>query len=138
MEDGLSAAERADPAYVPARSILSEADLFDAKFFGMRPREAAQTDPQARIFLEICAEALERAAVAPAQFGRVGVFAGASLSTYLLDNLLADRAELEGFTGSYQLSDLTRTAGNVTDCLATRVAFKLNLRGPALPPVPPR
>src|SRR5882724_4602124 len=41
-----------NPNYVKARAVLEDADLFDAAFFGMKPKEAEVTDPQHRLFLE--------------------------------------------------------------------------------------
>ena len=46
--------------YVPARGILKHADCFDAAFFGVNPKEAEVMDPQHRVFLEACWQALER------------------------------------------------------------------------------
>src|SRR6266542_6120921 len=48
-----------DPRYVKARGILEDADLFDAAFFGLNPKEAEVLDPQHRLFLECACEALE-------------------------------------------------------------------------------
>ena len=39
-----------DSNYVKARGVLDDAELFDAAFFGINPREAEITDPQHRIF----------------------------------------------------------------------------------------
>src|SRR5579871_1348643 len=50
-----------NPAYVKARPVLDDADLFDASFFGFTPRDAELTDPQHRLFLECSWEALESA-----------------------------------------------------------------------------
>src|SRR5277367_6025109 len=50
-----------DPNYVKARSVLDDVDLFDADLFGIFPQEAKLIDPQHRIFLECCWEALEDA-----------------------------------------------------------------------------
>ncbi|KAL1600856.1 Type I Iterative PKS [Paraconiothyrium brasiliense] len=44
---------------VPYGCFIDHPDLFDAKLFNMSPREAAQTDPIARIFLMTVHEALE-------------------------------------------------------------------------------
>ena len=130
-EDAYDAAERAAPGYVPARSLLTDVDQFDAGFFDMRPREAAETDPQGRVFLELCQQALDDAGLDPARGGAVGICAGASMSTYLLENLLTDRAAVRRFTTGFQL-DYTLLSGNDSDGIATRSAFRLGLTGPAL------
>ena len=133
LEDVVPPEVRADPAYVPARSVLSDVDMFDAKAFNMLPREAAEMDPQGRIFLEVCQQAIEDAGFDPARApGPVGVFAGATLSTYLLANLMADRAALDDFTARFQIGNYGVLTGNTNDNLAGRVAYKLNLHGPAM------
>jgi len=133
LQDAVSDETRRDPAYVPARSVLKDVEQFDAKFFGILPREAELMDPQARVFLEICVEALDDAGLDPDRAtGPVGVYAGSSISTYMLNNLMSDRAMLESFTSGFQIDNYTTLTGNITDALATRVAFKLNLKGPAL------
>ncbi|HEX6494084.1 MAG TPA: aminotransferase class III-fold pyridoxal phosphate-dependent enzyme, partial [Acidobacteriaceae bacterium] len=123
----------AQPGYVPARSVLDDVDLFDAAFFHIYPREAEQMDPQHRIFLEICWEALERAGHDPQRTeASIGVFAGSALNTYLLHNLAHDRAFLERFTADYQAGSYVTMMGNDKDFLPTRVSWKLNLRGPSV------
>ena len=118
---------RADPAYVRARGILEEVDRFDAAFFGITPREAEVLDPQQRLFLEAAWEALEDAGYDPRRFaGQIGVFAGASNNTYFLRNLI-ERKDVTDIVGW-----LTTMMGNEKDYLATRVAYKLDLKGPAL------
>src|SRR5438132_577123 len=58
-------------------------DLFDASFFGLSARDAEIMDPQHRLFLECSWESLEDAAYNPETFeGAIGVYAGASMSTY--------------------------------------------------------
>ncbi len=134
LQDALSPTERANPNYVPARSILDDVDQFDAKYFNILPAEAAQMDPQARVFLEICVHALEDAGLDPSRNtpgNVVGVFAGSSYSTYMLQNVLQDRAAAERFTSGFQIDNYNAMTGNISDTLATRVAFKLNLKGPA-------
>src|SRR5690606_1835985 len=65
--------------YVKARGIISDADKFDEKFFGITPRMAELMDPQQRIFLEISWEALERTGYLPNKYdGTVGVYAGSA------------------------------------------------------------
>ncbi|MET3855753.1 acyl transferase domain-containing protein [Rhizobium sp. OAE497] len=133
LEDSFTDEERALPNFVPARPALADVDMFDADFFGMFPKEAAVTDPQHRIFLEICWEALEDAAYDPAKYeGLIGVFAGASMPTYLINNVLRDRQTAEEMTSNYQIGFYQQIVGSLTDALATRVAYKLDLQGPAL------
>ena len=81
--------------YVKARSILENVDLFDASFFGIRPRDAELIDPQHRLFLECCWEAFEDAGYDPQAFpGDVAVYAGCSANTYFLNQLCVDRTFL--------------------------------------------
>jgi acyl transferase domain-containing protein len=91
----------------------------------MSPREARTTDPQHRLFLECAWEALEDAGCDPARFpGLVGVFAGSSLSRYML--AVHSDPDLGPTLDPYQLA-----VGSDKDFLATRVSYKLNLEGPA-------
>jgi amino acid adenylation domain-containing protein len=121
-----------DANYVRARSILEDVDLFDAEFFGIYPREAELMDPQQRLFLECCWQAFEDAGYDPAVYpGPIGVYAGCSTSTYFLSQLCTDPRFIRKFTGGYQVGNYPEMMGNNVDFLATRVAYKLNLRGPA-------
>ncbi len=133
LEDAFGPDVRARHDYVRSRSVLDRADEFDAAFFGMHAREAELTDPQHRVFLECCWQALEDAGYDPAAFGGViGVFAGCSISSYLLRNVLADRSQVERFTSDYQVGGYPQLLGGGYDFLATRVSYKLDLRGPAM------
>src|SRR5262245_21891184 len=115
-----------DPKYVKAGGVLAGADLFDAPFFGFNPREAEITDPQQRIFLECAWMALEHAGYDAEQFdGSLGVYAGVAKNTYML-NLYAHR-DLVRTVGSFQAA-----IGNDKDHVATRVSYKLNLKGPSV------
>ncbi len=119
--------------YVAARPILKDTDKFDAAFFGIYPKEAAQMDPQHRVFLECAWEVLERAGYDPAHTTQsVGIFAGCSMNTYFMRNLATGREFLEDFTGGYQVGNYVTMLGNDKDFLPTRVSYKLNLRGPSM------
>ncbi|HVU66012.1 MAG TPA: SDR family oxidoreductase, partial [Ktedonobacteraceae bacterium] len=112
------------PGFVAARPVLNDVAHFDAAFFGYSPREAAFTDPQHRLFLEVCWEALERAGYDPQRFpGLIGVFAGANISTYLLGML--------GHPAYMPDDDYQMVIGNDKDALTTTVSYKLNLKGPS-------
>ncbi|MEH2023711.1 type I polyketide synthase [Nostoc sp.] len=114
-----------DPNYVKAQGILEDAELFDAEFFGFNPREAEITDPQHRIFLECAWSALENAGYDSQNYqGLIGVYAGSSLNTYLLNIYLN-----QNIINSIDPQQLI-IAGN-KDFLTTRVSYKLNLEGPS-------
>ena len=133
LEDGLSAAERSQGKYVAARVLLDNVDQFDAEFFHFLPREAELTDPQQRVLIECAWEAFEDAGYDPAAIpGNVGVFAGSSVNTYLLLHLASDPKFRKEFTRSYQVGSFPALVGNGHDFLATRISYKLNLRGPAM------
>jgi amino acid adenylation domain-containing protein len=123
---GVDPARLADPRYVPARAVVDDVDRFDAGFFGYSPREAELIDPQQRMFLECAWHALEDAACDPSRYGgRIGVFGGVGMNTYVM-HILANAQVLEE-AGVFQ----TAVASD-KDFLASRVAYKLDLKGPAL------
>jgi amino acid adenylation domain-containing protein len=132
LEDSFGAEIRSAPNFVKARPILEDVDQFDAEFFGMYAKEAELTDPQHRLFLECSWEALEDAGYDPAAYpGAIGVFAGSSINTYLLNNVCGDRRTIEEFTSSYQVGCYPLLLGAGADFLATRVSYKLDLKGPS-------
>lgn len=115
------------PQYVAARGVLEDSDLFDAAFFGFSPREAGLMDPRNRVFLECAWHALEHAAIDPATFpGPIGLYAGASPSSYLLRRFLARPA------GAGSGGGPAAWIGNTPDFLVTRAAYKLDLKGPSI------
>ncbi|MFX0544541.1 amino acid adenylation domain-containing protein [Roseovarius sp. S1116L3] len=125
---------KADPEghFVNARGVMPDADMFDARHFNIPPREAERMDPQHRILLEVAQTALDNAGHDPARFpGKVGIFAGSSQNSYLLNNLMSAPGASRKFAASYPLDDFSTLFGNDKDFIATRIAYKLNLRGPA-------
>jgi phthiocerol/phenolphthiocerol synthesis type-I polyketide synthase E len=124
---GVDAMLSAAPAYVRKGTVLEGAELFDAGFFGLSPREAQILDPQQRIFLECAWEALEHAGrAADGSQHSVAVYAGAGMNTYLINQIARDPA-LAAAVGGYQLM-----LGNDKDFLCTRVSYKLDLHGPSV------
>ena len=97
--------------------FVPEVGEFDPLFFEISPREAALMDPRQRLLLMEAWRALEAAGYGPIQLGsgKVGMFVGAE-------------------QGDYQL--LTRGSGSITanhdGILASRLAYFLNMRGPAM------
>ncbi|BAZ54092.1 beta-ketoacyl synthase [Nostoc sp. NIES-4103] len=115
------------PNYVKAGAILDDIDLFDASFFNFNPREAEITDPQHRFLLECAWNALENAGYdSETYLGRIGVFAGASMSSYFLSNLYSNRKLIES-VGGKQIA-----IANSQDFLPTLISYKLNLQGPSV------
>ena len=128
LASGLDAELISRPNYVKAKGVLADCECFDAAFFGFGPREAELLDPQQRVFLECAWEALEDAGYFPSrQPSSVGVYAGAGLNSYLLNNVVPRLGFELGGAASYQAF-----VANDKDFLATRVSYKLDLRGPSL------
>ena len=124
---GVSEAELAHPDYVKAIGRLRDVEHFDAGFFGYAPREAEVLEPGHRLFLECAWEALEDAGVDPDQVeGRIGVYAGAGSSGYAERHVKPNAALMQA-AGDFQVA-----LGSAHDFLATRVSYKLDLRGPSL------
>ncbi|MFD5187609.1 thioester reductase domain-containing protein [Streptomyces sp. NPDC058357] len=129
---GLSEVELKDPNFVGVAATVPDVELFAAEFFGYSPAEAESIDPGQRLFLEVCWEALESAGHAPAGTGTgpvVGVFASGGPSPYTVA-LQAARLREGGLAAA--VDDLDLTLGGAPDFLASRVAYKLGLRGPSV------
>jgi acyl transferase domain-containing protein len=123
---GVDFGDLTDPAFerLPAwAGVVDGVDLFDAEFFGIGADEAAALDPQQRLTLEVCWEALERAGIPidAAAALRTGVFIGASNQDYLL-SLLAARPGISGHVGT----------GNARGMLANRVSYQFGFTGPGV------
>ncbi len=99
---------------------------FDPSFFGMTPREAAEIDPQERLFLMTAWHAVEDAGLTPALMrerlgGAVGVFAGVTKS---------DHARL----GARRHGDGSVVHPRASfSSVANRVSFVMDLHGPSVP-----
>jgi acyl transferase domain-containing protein/acyl carrier protein len=116
-----------NPKFVSADGVIDDMDMFDAEFFNYTPREAEILDPQHRLFLECAWEVMESAGYDSESYdGRVGVYASANLSSYLIRNILSNPDLRESAT-SFQTM-----LGNDKDFVATRVSHKMNLTGPSI------
>ncbi|WP_220131368.1 type I polyketide synthase, partial [Streptomyces sp. PT12] len=130
LRDGVSAigpapADRWDPKAPTDRGgFLDHVDRFDPAFFGMTAREAAMTDPQQRLVLELVWEALEHARILPATLdgSRAGVFVGAMWDDYAT---LVHRHGTDALN-AHSLTGLQRGV------IANRVSHTLGLNGPSM------
>jgi acyl transferase domain-containing protein/NADPH:quinone reductase-like Zn-dependent oxidoreductase/acyl carrier protein len=103
----------------------AEVELFAAEFFGIAPREAQRMDPQQRILLEVCWQALEDAAQSPDRLpgSRTGVFVGSCTDDYLqMANNVFAAAEIDAYS----------SLGTSRSVIAGRVSYLLGLEGPAI------
>ncbi|MCM2547868.1 type I polyketide synthase [Burkholderia glumae] len=120
-EAGVDAALSSRAEYVRRAGVLDDIDRFDYRFFGYTFREAQAIDPQQRVLLSLAHQLLEQVGAATRE---VGVFASVGFAHYLLNNLSGHPP------GSLALADVV--FGNSGDCAATRIAYKLDLHGPAM------
>lgn len=119
--------------FVAKAAVIKDGDHFDAKFFGIYPKQAVDMDPQHRLFLEMAWHAMEDAGYIPDESSvRVGVFAGCHMNTYIFTRLAADEAFRAELADAFPGGSLTAEISNDKDYLSTRVAYQLNLRGPSV------
>ncbi|MER6306840.1 amino acid adenylation domain-containing protein [Streptomyces sp. NPDC001657] len=124
---GVPEAELDQPGYVRAQSRLRDIASFDAEFFGYSRREAETMDPQHRVFLECAWHALEDAHCDPYTYeGDIGLYAGAGQNDYALEHVLP------GLEGADLATRYQAMINNQANFLCTKVAYKLNLTGPAV------
>ncbi|CAG7606167.1 Alpha/beta fold hydrolase [Actinacidiphila bryophytorum] len=118
------------PQWVAAAQLVADADAFDAEMWGIGQREALLMDPQHRLFVEVAATAMEQAGYARRDNPyrrRTGVFAACGIDGYLIHHL-----DGGGLTRPLDPAGLFLTEiGNEKDYIATRVAYLLDLGGPA-------
>ncbi|MET0237505.1 MAG: type I polyketide synthase [Kibdelosporangium sp.] len=105
---------RPGKTYANEGGFLHDAGDFDPAFFEISPNEARAMDPQQRVLLEICWEAIERAGIDPHSLkgSPTGVFAGVMYHDYALGN------------------EPGSTSGG--SLVTGRVAYTLGLEGPAI------
>ncbi|HEV3144024.1 MAG TPA: type I polyketide synthase, partial [Gemmataceae bacterium] len=101
--------------------FVDQVDQFDAKFWGISPREAVRMDPQQRWLLEVAWEAIEDSGT-PAQRLRgsnIGVFVG--IATHDYDSLQGPE-QADAYTNS----------GCTLSIASNRISYLLDLKGPSL------
>ncbi|MEF2074229.1 SDR family NAD(P)-dependent oxidoreductase, partial [Consotaella aegiceratis] len=117
---------KSDPGYVNAAAPLEGLDQFDPDFFDMTEREAELSDPQLRLLMMACADALQHAGYGAGLGAQhAGAYLACHRSAYFLRNIQPRTDLMQTF--SRQISNL-----NEKDFVATFIANKLNLHGPAM------
>ncbi|HET6344574.1 MAG TPA: polyketide synthase, partial [Myxococcota bacterium] len=106
--------------------FIDGVDQFDARFFGISPKEAEDMDPAQRILLEVAWQALESAgqSAASAHKNRTGVYIG--MSNY------NDYATLKRLAGEPTRVHAHHGTGNAMSIAAGRLAYFLGAQGPAM------
>ncbi len=112
--------------FVKVKGVFPGIEFFDAPFFDYTPRDAALMDPQVRVLHQCVYHALEDAGYISEQYrGSIGLIAGASGNFgWELNALLDTKESTSAQFATVQLSD--------KDFVSTRIAYKLNLRGPCV------
>ncbi len=108
---------------VPQGGFVHDITDFDAAFFGIGPNEAPMIEPQQRMLMETCWEALERAGIDPVSLkgSDTGVFAGVMKSDYD-----------PGPAGDMETNGLFRSTGVLGSVVSGRVSYALGLEGPSV------
>lgn len=125
LAEGFPSDEVKKTNYVRAKGLIKDIDKFDAKFFGILPKDALLLDPQQRILLECTWHALEDAGyVSEEQAGRIGVFVGCGYNTYYPKIILPHQ--------EFADKEIAAALGNANDYVSTRLSYKFNFTGPSL------
>ncbi|MBM7167745.1 SDR family NAD(P)-dependent oxidoreductase [Streptomyces sp. G44] len=114
---------RPGKSYTGAGGFLQDVGSFDADYFGIAPREAAQMDPQQRLLLEMAAETLDDAGISPQALAGsdTAVFVGISDHSYGALQMLSPRA-----VNAYTMS------GAASSIAANRLSHHFDLRGASM------
>ncbi|EJQ38405.1 hypothetical protein IEE_05046, partial [Bacillus cereus BAG5X1-1] len=108
--------------YCKSMGLLDDIDYFDPLFFNISPSEAETMDPQHRLFLQESYKAFEDAGYTSRSLNnkKCGVYLGIMTNEYGM--MLYQNQDIE-----------TNTTGNSFAIAAARIAYFLNLKGPAIP-----
>ena len=126
---GVSEHKLRDPDYVKAKPVLDDVDCFDASFFNYTPLEAEQVDPQQRLLLEEAWKALEDAGYPP---DRINLSTGLYLSVFWNLYQYLDMWWPSRVPRMTPTEEFVGIMSNDKDFAATRISYKLNLRGPSM------
>lgn len=116
------------PNWADYAGFIDDIDKFDAQFFRISDEEAKYIDPQQRLFLQLCYEALERGGLITKlkENSKIGVYVAVSQNSY--------QEILWEFLRRNENAEISPMAmvGNLLNMIAARVSQVFNLKGPAL------
>ena len=111
--------------YTRCGGFIDDIAGFDARFFGISPKEAQSMDPHQRVLLEVCWEALEYANLLPSSLSgsNTGVFIGVSSMDQIVNQMGESRlADVGPYHGS----------GCAMAPIAGRVSYNFGFTGPSM------
>jgi acyl transferase domain-containing protein len=125
-DHSLGGAWEGSPFLKEAGYLEEDIEDFDHRLFRFSPREAERTDPQQRLFLKVCWEALENAGYAPDSLrgSKTGVYAGIMLMEYM-QQLTSERK----LTAQFDPYDVS---GNGFSFLSGRASYFFGFQGPGI------
>ncbi|MFD7169417.1 SDR family NAD(P)-dependent oxidoreductase [Streptomyces violascens] len=114
---------RVGKSYTAAGGFLEDIAGFDAAYFGIAPKEAAQMDPQHRLLMELAVEALDDAGIAAERLAGsdAAVYVGVSDTSYGALQMMMPEA-----VNAYTMS------GGASSIAANRLSHFFDLRGPSM------
>jgi acyl transferase domain-containing protein len=116
------------PNYVKSKGVLEGVEYFDHELFGIEADRALLMDPQHRVFIQKCWEALEDSGYDPRRCeAPIALFAGCALNTYMLNNLRHADPKL-----SRRFSSIEYLLMTDKDFLTTQTSYLLGLTGPSV------
>lgn len=112
-------------AYARESGFVGDVSQFDAGFFDISPREAAEMDPQQRMLLELSWETFHHAGqdLLAMKGSHTGVFVGMSTDDY---------AGLTVQSGDHSQIDAYNSLGTARSVAAGRVAYTWGFHGPVI------
>lgn len=112
--------------YVKAKGIIDDAEKFDNKYFGYKPKEAQMMDPQIRMMHLCVNDSLENAGYCSHKYnGKIGCILGANPNydwEYAVRN--------SSFISEEEITSASILANK--DFMSTIIAYNLDLKGPCV------
>ncbi|HCC36035.1 MAG TPA: hypothetical protein DEQ02_10595 [Ruminococcaceae bacterium] len=111
--------------YVKRKALMEGTEFFDGDFFGYSNKESDMMDPQMRVLHQCVYGALDDGGYDPFGYkGKIGLFAGSSSNVMWMSKFIGRQND--------GLSAFETITFNEKDFLATKISYKLNLRGPSV------